>query len=915
MIRLNTKLSYLFLFFLFISIGAVLIIQSSADTGSLERPNIKKAKSLSEISEFNTERYLHEYYRQANTETGKIPYDQKELELTEARLRLTSPQTNRQSISIDYRSRGPSNLGGRARALVIDKSDPSENTMLAGGVSGGVFRTTDGGTNWVKVSPNDAVFNVTTIAQDPRSGFENIWYYGTGEFIGNSASLSGAIYRGQGIWKSVDGGITWNQMPGTNSDFTAFDSDFDYVFRLAVHPVTGDVYAACLKNILRFNGASWVSELEDPLSSTNLNQSSDVVITNSGRVYLSYGGGNSPNVEGVWTSSNGIGNWIRISNGTFTPTGRVTLGLAPSNQNKLYCFYYNGNGPDTNNFNNNCPVTPGQEVDLWLWDQDTEDFTNYSDRLAYEGGCLIFNDPFTTFSGYTMSIAVKPDDENFVVIGGSNAYKIGDITNTNTRFQRIGGYISSTSYGLYDLAGDTHHPDLHVFAFSENNPNVMYSASDGGIHKTNNIQASTVGWENLNNDFQTYQYYHVTLNQEAGSDLVLGGTQDNGTSVGGTEFNFGTITDLTSQIQFLSGDGVAVAIANESCEGNPTYYMGVQNGTIYRICNQFDLITPNNSQSQFVTYFYMDETANNVLYYAGLGNLYRTTDALNVSPNSWNNLGSLAVLGANDRIQRLAASMGTYNPLNSYLLIGGDEGRILRLDDPRNSITIGSAIDITPEGAAIGFPSIVTGLAVHPSNNDIVMATYSNYGNQSIFITTNATSPNPSWTLVERNLSAFSIRSAAIIENEGDILYLVGTARGLYSSTDPLTNDWQLEAANDIGIALISDLDYRAADSHFLIGTHGNGMYEGIPSQTLSVPYFEPNQWTVFPNPVTDKLHFTGVSDLTRGNFIIYDITGKQVVKGTLKDHSINVSKLKEGLYFLDVQTQTGILQAKFIKQ
>ena len=204
------------------------------------------------------------------------------------------------------------------------------------------------------------------------------------------------------------------------------------------------------------------------------------------------------------------------------------------------------------------------EVDLWLWDQDTEDFTNYSDRLAYEGGCLIFNDPFTTFSGYTMSIAVKPDDENFVVIGGSNAYKIGDITNTNTRFQRIGGYISSTSYGLYDLAGDTHHPDLHVFAFSENNPNVMYSASDGGIHKTNNIQASTVGWENLNNDFQTYQYYHVTLNQEAGSDLVLGGTQDNGTSVGGTEFNFGTITDLTSQIQFLSGDGVAVAIANES---------------------------------------------------------------------------------------------------------------------------------------------------------------------------------------------------------------------------------------------------------------------------------------------------------------------------------------------------------------
>lgn len=913
--RKTTRTRHLILLFILMSVGTVLIIQTKSDAISIDIPSVKNAKSLSEISEYNTERYLYEYYRQANTQTGKIPYDQKELELTEAQFRLNNPSTNRQAISIDYRSRGPSNLGGRARALVIDKSDPSENTILAGGVSGGVFRTTDGGANWVKVSPNDAVFNVTTIAQDPRSGFENIWYYGTGEFIGNSASLSGAIYRGQGIWKSIDGGITWNQMPGTNSDFTAFDSDFDYVFRLAVHPVTGDLYAACLKNILRYNGASWVSELEDPLSSTNLNQSSDVVITDSGRVYLSYGGGNSSNVEGVWTSSNGIGNWTRINNGSFTPTGRLILGLAPSNQNKLYCFYYNGNGPDSNNFNNNCPVTPGQEVDLWLWDQGTEDFTNFSDRLAYEGGCSIFNDPFTTFSGYTMSIAVKPDDENFVVIGGSNAYKIGDITNTNTRFQRIGGYVSSTSYGLYDLAGDPHHPDLHVFAFSNNNPNIMYSASDGGIHKTNNILASTVGWENLNNSFQTYQYYHVTLNQQAGSDLVLGGTQDNGTSVGGTDFNFGTITDLTSQIQFLSGDGVAVAIANDGCGGNPTYYMGVQNGTIYRVCNQFDLITPNNSQSQFVTYFYMDETADNVLYYAGLGNLFRTTDAANVTPNSWNNLGSLAVLGANDRIQRLAASLGTYNPTNSYLLIGGDEGRIMRLDDPRNSITIGSAIDITPEGAAIGFPSIVTGLAVHPSNNDIVMATYSNYGNESIFITTNATSPNPSWTLVERNLAAFSIRSAAIIENEGDVLYLVGTARGLYSSTDPFSTDWQLEAANDVGIALISDLDYRDADSHFLIGTHGNGMYEGIPSQTLSTATLELNQWAVYPNPTTDLIHFKGKSDLTGSSFVIYDINGRQVDQGQIKDNSIVVSRLKEGLYFIDAEVPTGKFQTKFIKQ
>ena len=81
---------------------------------------------------------------------------------------------------------------------------------MAGGVSGGVFRTTDGGATWTKVSSNDEIHNVTTIVQDPTS--TNIWYYGTGEASGNSASLSGSSYLGQGIWKSTNGGLTWAQM-------------------------------------------------------------------------------------------------------------------------------------------------------------------------------------------------------------------------------------------------------------------------------------------------------------------------------------------------------------------------------------------------------------------------------------------------------------------------------------------------------------------------------------------------------------------------------------------------------------------------------------------------------------------------------------------------------------------------------
>ena len=79
-----------------------------------------------------------------------------------------------------------------------------------------MFRTTDGGNNWVKVSANDEIHNVTAIAQDPRPGFQNIWYYGTEE-LGNSAVLGGFNYFGNGIWKSTDSGLTWNRIPETQS--------------------------------------------------------------------------------------------------------------------------------------------------------------------------------------------------------------------------------------------------------------------------------------------------------------------------------------------------------------------------------------------------------------------------------------------------------------------------------------------------------------------------------------------------------------------------------------------------------------------------------------------------------------------------------------------------------------------------
>jgi hypothetical protein len=137
---------------------------------------------------------LHEFNLQKNPITGEIPLEEKQKEFENANLAKQKSSSQRITSNL-YTQRGPSNLGGRTRALVIDKSDNTSNTIIAGGVSGGVFRTTNGGESWTKVSSNDEIHNVTAIAQDPRPGFQNIWYYGTGEWRGNSASSRCRISR------------------------------------------------------------------------------------------------------------------------------------------------------------------------------------------------------------------------------------------------------------------------------------------------------------------------------------------------------------------------------------------------------------------------------------------------------------------------------------------------------------------------------------------------------------------------------------------------------------------------------------------------------------------------------------------------------------------------------------------------
>ncbi len=155
-------------------------------------------------------------------------------------------------IRIGWVSRGPGNVGGRTRPIVVDPDDPDRMTWYAGAVSGGLWRTTDGGRKWTSLTddlPNLAVSALAMAGSD-----HDIMYMGTGEGFQNTSAVSGA-----GVFKSTDRGATWQQLMAT-----ATDPDFRWVNRLAVDPGNANVVVAATNSgIFRTEngGMSWTDAL------------------------------------------------------------------------------------------------------------------------------------------------------------------------------------------------------------------------------------------------------------------------------------------------------------------------------------------------------------------------------------------------------------------------------------------------------------------------------------------------------------------------------------------------------------------------------------------------------------------------------------------------------------------------------
>ncbi|MFT6881444.1 MAG: photosystem II stability/assembly factor-like uncharacterized protein [Marinoscillum sp.] len=270
------------------------------------------------------ERYkaLEQLIYRENGENYGPGYQQKELR----RLLASQSESNfLRTTPLVFQERGPSNVPGRARGLIVLPQDETHKTWLVGSSGGGIWKTTDGGTNWVDKSidfPNLAVTSLGYSESNP-----SIIYAGTGEYV---ASAYTSI-NGDGIFKSLDAGETWEHLGST-----AANDLWESVTRIIVDPSDPNIvlastapnrWGAFTSNIMKSTdgGASWRSVF---VASGGAIEQLVAAPDDFNRMYA------GQRFVGVLISEDAGETWSRTEG--ILPSGRVELAISPVDPARMY---------------------------------------------------------------------------------------------------------------------------------------------------------------------------------------------------------------------------------------------------------------------------------------------------------------------------------------------------------------------------------------------------------------------------------------------------------------------------------------------------------------------------------------------------------------------------------------------------
>ncbi len=682
------------------------------------------------------------------------------------------------------------NLGGytsgRIRAFLLDTlNDPTGNTALTGGVAGGVWRCTNflsAEPNWTVVDENFTGLSISSIGQDPVN--PQIIYVSTGEPTNNAD----AVY-GNGIYKSTDGGRSFQWLPSTANFLRSFKIGCD---------AAGNVYMAASARggtspapqrwgLFRSNngGADWTDISPAGLTSS-AKICTDFEITSSGILNAIFGYSSSSTAvttlrytanpatvtPDTWSTSTGFRSASGVRRSELAVAGEVLYAVTTNTSSAPDSCYKSSDGGLTWTKQNSAILPSGLSTQGW----------------------------------YNLSLAINPSNTNELTVGALDIYRSQD---AGANWSRLTYWVSTLPYVHAD-----HHFNMYWIKDGETR---IILATDGGIFYSTDNGATFV---NKNKNLDIKQFYSAAIHPDAGSNYMLAGAQDNGshqfknpglsytTEVTGGDGAFVHINQLNPSIQFTSYT-------------YNSYRRSTNGGATWSNVNYTD--------GEFINPYDYDD-ANNIMY-ASLGNLsqMRRWPNANTATTTTRITFPDSLLGGAANVSLVSFKVSPYTA--NRLFFGTDNGRFFRMENANTvtSSTVGNAI------TNIGSANFSTGGYISCVNtgtsDDNLVVVFSNYGVNNVWVTTNG---GTTWSAIDGDLPDMPVRWALFEPGDNNKLF-IATEAGIYTTTN--INGASTKWLPEPGFPPVRTdmIKIRNSDSTIVAATHGRGVY------TAKIPPCAPN--------------------------------------------------------------------------
>ncbi len=679
-----------------------------------------------------------------------------------------------------------------------------------------------------------------------------------------------------GVWRTTDGAQTWTPMSDYFSNLS--------VYSVAIDPTDSDTYFFGSSNGKIFKstdaGATW--NLLGTIGNSIVNK---ILInpTNTNMIFAT-----AENV-GIYRSIDGGINWsepVNDSNGydiefkpgdlstvyasgsgfhkstdggaTFTTIGGFTtgpkmIGVSADDPNIVYVLEAAG----------------GRFGAFYSSNNSGTSFTKLNHGgLNFFGYSVTGNDN-NGQAPRDMGIAVNPTNADEVHIAGILTWRSMNAgVNFSITADWIPGNAASQNIGYCHADVD----DLQFYGTT------LFAITDGGIYKAENTGTiNATYYEDLTEGLGIRQFYKFGVSQT--TDVVIsGGSQDNGTSV---------YTEALQWRDWLGADGMESFIDKDNSN---ILYGTSQNGQLYRSGNggnsQSGLNEPGNGSGNWVTPFEQDPTEANAIY-VGYNRVYKSSNFggswTSISQDFVSNLNNLKIAPSNNQI--MYVSRGPF---------------FFKTEDAGATDWVQTTF---PGGS-------VNSIAIHPTNpNKIALAIT---GNSRVVVSEDG---GTTWIDYKKNLPNFSALAVVWDNNGEDGLYL-GMDYGIYYIDNTFT-DWQ-PFSNLLPNVIVNELEINNTTNLLYAGTYGRGLWVSpLVEGTAGVEdRISDSNVTIYPNPATSEFTIA-LPKTMKAEIRIFDITGKLLIyeADTLisNKHTVDVSSLSSGTYFVRLNTEEGTATKKLL--